>query len=82
MLLSALTALREGRAITHLHAWVWQVARHRYAAWAAQKRHRRENEAAPDEVDSIPSPGDPLDDTLRLPAKPETSTVGMWIELR
>lgn len=65
VLLSALTTLREGRAITHLHAWVWQVARHRYAAWAAQKRHRRENEAAPDEVDSIPSPGDPLDDTLR-----------------
>ncbi len=33
-----LAALTSQRPIQHLHGWVWQVARNRYAAWADEKR--------------------------------------------
>lgn len=38
-----LTALRKGTVPENFPAWVWQIARNRYAAWAKEKR--RQNEA-------------------------------------
>ena len=38
--LQVLTALHEGANPMHFPAWVWQIARNRYALWA-KKRHRR-----------------------------------------
>ena len=60
VLLAALTTLREGRAITHLHAWVWQVARRRYAAWADEKRRSRQRETMAAGAEGIPAPEDTL----------------------
>lgn len=60
VLLAALTALRKGQVISHPHAWVWQVARHRYAAWAEDKRRRQSREAEEAEADHIPAPEDAL----------------------
>ena len=60
VLLTTLTALRGGRAIAHLHAWIWQVARRRYAAWAEDKRRRQAREAEEAEADHIPAPEDAL----------------------
>lgn len=60
VLLAALTALRKGQAISHPHAWVWQVARRRYAAWAETKRRRQSREAEEAEADRIPAPEDAL----------------------
>jgi len=38
--LQILTALHSGTTPTHFPAWVWQIARNRYAVWAKQKHHR------------------------------------------
>ena len=65
VLLSVLTALREGRAITHLHAWVWQVARRRYAAWAVEKRRSRQRETSEAEAENIPAPENTLSALIR-----------------
>lgn len=61
VLLTALVAIRQGRAIAHPHAWVWQVARNRYAAWAEDKRRRMLREGDEDEADHVPAPDDALD---------------------
>ncbi len=42
VLLIALTALRRGADIGNPEAWLWRVARNRYAAWADEKRRSRE----------------------------------------
>ena len=60
VLLAALTALRKGQVISHPHAWVWQVARRRYAAWADSQRRSRLREAEEAEADHIPAPEDAL----------------------
>lgn len=60
VLLAALTALRKGQVIIHLHAWVWQVARRRYAAWANSQRRSRLREAEEAEADLVPAPEDAL----------------------
>ena len=60
VLLAALTALRRGRAITHPHAWVWQVARRRYAAWADQQHRSRLRDAEEAEAAGLPAPEDTL----------------------
>lgn len=43
--LQILTALHEGVEILSFPAWVWQIARNRYALWAKTNRHRGENES-------------------------------------
>ncbi len=67
VLLALLHARRTGRAIEHPHAWVWRVARNRYAAWADGKRRAEVplDESAPDESDLL---ADAMhqDDLLRL----------------
>ncbi len=40
-----LTALHEGVDILNFPAWVWQIARNRYALWAKTRRRRGENES-------------------------------------
>ena len=50
--LQILTALHEGAEILNFPAWVWQIARNRYALWAKTK-HRR------GELDSFIDPDDP-----------------------
>lgn len=40
-----LTALHEGVEILNFPAWVWQIARNRYALWAKTNRRRGENES-------------------------------------
>ena len=50
--LQILTALHEGAEILSFPAWVWQIARNRYALWAKTK-HRR------GELDSFIDPDDP-----------------------
>ena len=41
--LQILTALRGGTVPTSFPAWVWQIARNRYAVWAKEKHHRSES---------------------------------------
>ncbi len=41
--LHILTALNKGTVPTNFSAWVWQIARNRYAAWADEKRRRSES---------------------------------------
>lgn len=41
--LNILTALQKGTVPVHFSAWVWQIARNRYAAWAAAKHRRAES---------------------------------------
>ena len=60
VLLAALTALRRDRAITHPHAWVWQVARRHYAAWADQQHRSRLRDAEEAEAADLPAPEDTL----------------------
>ena len=43
--LQILTALHEGVEILSFPAWVWQIARNRYALWAKANRRRGENES-------------------------------------
>ena len=40
-----LTALHEGVDILNFPAWVWQIARNRYALWAKTRRRRGETES-------------------------------------
>lgn len=40
--LNIIMALNKGAVPTHFSAWVWQIARNRYSAWADQKRKRNE----------------------------------------
>ena len=40
-----LTALHEGADVMHFPAWVWQIARNRYALWAKTRRNRAEAES-------------------------------------
>lgn len=57
VLLDTLTALRKGPPILHLNAWVWKVARCRYARWAEEKRRTSArilpDEAAQEEADPV-----------------------------
>ena len=41
--LHVLTALQSGQRIENFSAWVWQIARNRYARWAAAKHQLRES---------------------------------------
>jgi len=40
--LQIITALNKGTIPTSFSAWVWQIARNRYCAWATQKHNRNE----------------------------------------
>ena len=52
--LQVLTTLHNGACPVHFPAWVWQIARNRYALWAQTRRHRTENESFvdPDEPET------------------------------
>jgi len=65
VLLTYLTACREDRVIVHPHGWLWQVARRRYAAWAAQQRRHRLRAAGEDECDRAPDSADLTADLIR-----------------
>ncbi len=54
VLLDTLAALRQGRDIVHLHAWVWRVARSRYARWAEEKRRALIRIASGEEAEQLP----------------------------
>ena len=41
--LNILAALQKGTVPVHFSAWVWQIARNRYAAWAAAKHRYTES---------------------------------------
>ena len=43
--LQVMTALHDGVSPIHFPAWVWQIARNRYALWAKTHRRRREQES-------------------------------------
>ena len=49
-----LTALHEGVDVVNFPAWVWQIARNRYALWAKTRRNRAEAESFidPDEPET------------------------------
>jgi len=65
VLLTLLAALRRGDTINRLHAWVWQVARRRYAAWARDKRRCILREAGEEEAANQPDDSDMMGDFLR-----------------
>lgn len=46
--LNVVEALAEGMVPVSFSAWVWQIARNRYSAWAEAKRRRRESDAGTD----------------------------------
>ena len=52
--LQILTALHEGVEILNFPAWVWQIARNRYALWAKTRRRRGETESFidPDDLET------------------------------
>ena len=41
--LQIITALNKGTIPTSFFAWVWQIARNRYALWAKEKHNRNES---------------------------------------
>ena len=43
IVLHIVTALNKGRIPTSFSAWVWQIARNRYSAWAKEKHNRNES---------------------------------------
>lgn len=57
-----LVSLERGNLPEHFGAWVWAVARHRYAAWAKAKRQKCDL-FAPDDVEEydLPEDADPID---------------------
>ena len=61
--LHILTALQRGVIPAHFSAWVWQIARNRYAAWAAKKHLRTERQSTVDiaEYEIEGADGNPLD---------------------
>ncbi len=50
VLTACIAAQKAGTPIAHPHAWVWQVARNRYAAWAKHQA-RREVPMAPEDAE-------------------------------
>ena len=46
--LQIIMALNKGRVPTSFSAWIWQIARNRYAAWAKEKHRRSEAQSASD----------------------------------
>ena len=54
--LQVLTALRGGRQPENFSAYVWKIARNRYAAWADGKRRRRAAADVPEQADSGDTP--------------------------
>ena len=62
-----ISALRCGTRPTNFPAWVWQIARNRYAAWA-KDRHRRAERICASDIDDctlVQEDGDILDDMIR-----------------
>lgn len=58
--LQVLTALRGGRQPENFSAYVWKIARNRYAAWADGKRRRRAAADVPEQADSGDTPPEAL----------------------
>ena len=62
-----ISALSRGSRPTNFPAWVWQIARNRYAVWAKEKHTRAERICASDIDDCtlVQEDGDILDDMIR-----------------
>ena len=61
--LQIICALNKGTVPTNFPAWVWQIARNRYAVWADEKHERKES-VADDDIDGceiVSGDADPLD---------------------
>ncbi len=56
--LNILTALRRGTVPANLSAWVWKIARNRYAAWVDAKHRRNELLTGDDIGDCVPEDSD------------------------
>lgn len=69
---NVLASLSRTGAPRDFSAWVWRIARNRYAAWAKAKRERRvigePDETIPDEHDALADIGDEAERTQRLAA--------------
>ena len=65
VLLDTLAALRKGPPILHLNAWVWKVARSRYARWAEEKRRNAEHILPNEAAQMLPDPADLAEDIIR-----------------
>lgn len=71
IVLSVVHALTHGPAPRQLSAYVWAVARNRYAAWARQKRLQRER-TTPAPLDVLALPDENADSEARLLRAEET----------
>ena len=62
---NVLVSLDRGSLPEHFGAWVWAVARHRYAAWAKARRQERDR-FAPDDLGEyhLPEGADPIDQQM------------------
>lgn len=65
VLLDALAALRKGPPIVHLNAWVWRVARSRYARWAEEKRRMQARTLPGETAEDVPDHADLTEDVIR-----------------
>ncbi len=65
VLTAYLAAQRAGRSIDHPHAWVWRVARNRYAAWAQQRRRESPVPLEDEQAAQLAAPSEPLTDAIR-----------------
>ena len=60
-----IAALSKGVVPANFSAWVWQIARNRYSAWAKEKHRRRETAADADIGDyEIPGDGESMPDAI------------------
>ena len=65
VLLDALAALRKGPSIASLNAWVWRVARNRYAGWAEDKHRALARMADEAEAENVAAPADLTENVIR-----------------
>jgi len=61
--LQILTALNRGTLPGHFPAWVWQIARNRYAAWADAKNRSRRTQTDPEALE-LEDPADRPDELI------------------
>lgn len=73
ILLNIITALEKGIVPEHFSAWIWQIARNRYSAWAGKKHKRNTSELDADITELVIEDGTSMpedvvihEDQLRL----------------
>lgn len=62
--LNVLSGLARGDVPANFPAWVWRIARNRYARWAEARRKARESTIDADNADETPDGGESVPDTL------------------